>query len=454
MIAILVVSAAAVASAQPAAAHGIGGRTDLPIPFWHFAWAASFALLASFAILGRFWTKPRLSRAARGVALRKGLPAAARLLLAVTRLIGLLLFGILIYAALGGSPEVSSNIAPYALFIAFWVGIQLVSAVVGDVWAALDPFRSLSWIGAFLRSRATGTPMSPTEQGAGTRWWAVATILTFLGLELAFHQGALPRTIGIYLVMYTLIMLAGVAVRGRGWAREADGFGVLFSTLAAMAPLHRDDAGTWRLRPPLAGLAHLKTVPGTAAFILVVLGSTTFDGLARSSLWLEVVSNRSGWALTAYNTAGLIFAVGVVMFIYRMAIALMARMTGEEEWELGDVFVPSLVPIMAAYTVAHYFTYLVIEGQNLIRLISDPFGQGWDLFGTSDYPIDYTLLSVAAVAWIQTAAIAIGHVLAVIVAHDRAVERYPQQLAVRSQYPMLAAMLIYTLVGLLLLLGA
>lgn len=441
------------AAALPAAAHGVGGRTDLPIPVWQFAWAAALALVASFAMLGRFWTRPHLESAAPGVSLPELVQMIGRLCVPLARLAGLAAFVVLLYAALAGDREVSSNIAPYAVFIVFWVGIQLVSAVIGDMWAGLGPFRTLADIGAWLRAEAIRSAMSPSDHGAGNRWWAVGSMSTFVWLELAYHGGASPRSIGAYLALYTAVMVVGASVKGRGWVKDADGFGVLFGILAAMAPVYRDRSGVWRLRSPVAGLATLDASPATVRLILVVLGSTTFDGFSRSSLWLDVVSNRSGWALTALNTGGLLFGIGVVMFVYRMAIAAMARTTGEPEDELGDAFAPSLLPIVVAYTVAHYFSYLVLDGQAVIRLASDPFGMGWDLFGTAGYRVDYTLLSTASIAWIQTTAIAVGHVLAVLVAHDRAVERYPHPLAVRSQYPMLAAMIVYTVSGLFLLLG-
>lgn len=441
------------AAARPAAGHGVGGRIDLPIPVWQFAWAAALALVVSFAVLGRFWTQPRLEAAAPGVQLPARVQALGRLCVPLARLVGLLAFVGLLYAALVGSREVSSNIAPYAVFIVFWVGMQLVSAVIGDAWAGLNPFRTLADVGAWIRAEVTESPMSDAGHGAGNRWWAVGAMLTFVWMELAYHAGASPRAIGIYLALYTAAMLVGASARGRGWVRDADGFGVLFAVLAGMAPFRRDRTGSWHIRSPVAGLATLEASPATVRFILVVLGSTTFDGFARSSFWLDVVSNQSGWALTALNTGGLVFGIGVVMFIYRMAIAAMARTTGEPEDELGNAFAPSLVPIVVAYTVAHYFSYLVLDGQAIIRLASDPFGMGWDVFGTAGYRVDYTLLSPAAIAWIQTTAIAVGHVLAVLVAHDRAVDRYPSALAVRSQYPMLAAMIVYTLSGLFLLLG-
>ena len=184
-----------------------------------------------------------------------------------------------------------------------------------------------------------------------------------------------------------------------------------------------------------------------------MLGSTTFDGFTRSSIWLDIAAGRTGWALTAVNTVGMVFIISVVAVLYRAAIATMAAVTGDTERELADAFAASLLPIAAAYTIAHYFSYLVLEGQQIIALVSDPFGRGWDLFGTATYRVDYTAISTGTIAWTQTAAIAVGHVLAVAVAHDRAVERWPRTLAMRSQYPMLAVMICYTVIGLLLLLG-
>ena len=326
--------------------------------------------------------------------------------------------------------------------------------LVGDVWRGMSPFCTVADLSARLRARQTGRPVSGIDHGAGNEWWAVAALFGFVWIELAFHDNAEPRVLGTCLAAYTAVVLVGAARFGRGWVRGAEGFGVLFTKLAAIAPLHRDDGGNWRIRLPLAGLAVLASKPGSAAFILVVLGSTTFDGFTRSSIWLDVAAGRTGWELTVVNTVGLVFMIFAVLVLYRAAIAAMAAVTGDRERELADVFAPSLVPIVAAYTVAHYFSYLVLEGQQVLGLVSDPFGRGRDLFGTATYQVDYTVISTDAIAWTQTAAIAAGHVLGVAVAHDRAVERWPRKLAIRSQYPMLAVMIAYTIIGLLLLLGA
>ncbi len=490
-------------SADIAAAHGVGGRLDLPVPLWQLAWAASFAVAASFVALGMFWDTPKFRAAAAGRILGGPFQLACRVQARLVGAVGLLALGVLLYAGLAGNTNPSVNIAPVAIYIIFWVGLQAVSVLVGDVWSHLNPFRTLADGSARLWARRRGQqpeaertdgssgceisgnsarpcaraarerseqereirperPVSAAnksgdhndaDRGAGNQWWAVATLFGFLWLELAFHDNTNIRVLGVYLAAYTVALLAGAAVLGRGWLRDAEGFGVLFSKLSAMAPLHRD-GGVLRLRAPLAGLAVLPIKRGSVAFILVVLGSTTFDGFTRSSVWLDVAAQRTGWELTAVNTVGLVFVIFAVFVLYRAAIAGMAAITGDSERELAEAFAPSLMPIAAAYTIAHYFSYLLLEGQQTIAHLSDPFGRGWDLFGTATYLVDYTAISTDTIAWTQTAAIAAGHVLAVAVAHDRAVERWPSRLAMRSQYPMLAVMIAYTIIGLLLLLGA
>ncbi len=436
--------------ADPAGAHGVGGRLDLPVPLWQLAWAASLAVAASFVALGMFWDTPKFRAAAAGRVLGGPFQLACRVLSRVMGAAGLLALGVLLYAGLAGNTNPSVNILPVAVYIVFWVGFQAVSALVGDVWAHLSPFRTLADGSARLRGRDAA---HNADRGGGNQWWAVAAIFGFLWLELAFHDSTNIRVLGVCLAAYTVAQLAGVAVFGRGWQRDAEGFGVLFTMLSAMAPLHRH-GGNLRLRVPLAGLSTLPIKRGSVAFILVVLGSTTFDGFTRSSVWLDVAAARTGWELTAVNTVGLVFMIFAVFVLYRVAIAGMAAITGDSERELAEAFAPSLIPIAAAYTIAHYFSYLLLEGQLIITHLSDPFGRGWDLFGTATRLVDYTAISTDAIAWTQTAAIAAGHVLAVAVAHDRAVERWPGPLAMRSQYPMLAVMVAYTVIGLLLLLGA
>jgi hypothetical protein len=101
---------------------------------------------------------------------------------------------------------------------------------------------------------------------------------------------------------------------------------------------------------------------------------------------------------------------------------------------------------------AHYLTFLIFEGQAISYLASDPFGQGWDLFGTVDAGINYSIFPQKDTWYVQVAVVVVGHVAALMLAHDRALTLYGEaKLAVRSQYWMLGVMVGFTSLALWLL---
>jgi hypothetical protein len=324
---------------------------------------------------------------------------------------------------------------------------MFASAVVGDVWRVLSPFPVLAGVIDRLRGRPTGQPYLLGH------WPAVGLLFGFVWMELAYPDRADPRQVALAIILYTAVVLAGAARWGDPFLRQGEAFAAFFGMLAAMAPVYTDDEGRLRLRPPLSGLATMEVLPGTVALILVALGSTTFDGLSRTRLWVDRVSGLSKWPLMMVLTLGLVATIALVGTAYVVAMKVAAARTGRELHQLTHLFAHSLVPIVFAYGVAHYFSYLLFEGQAVISLVSDPFGRGWDLFGTATRAIDYRVVSSRVVSWVQVAAIVAGHVAGVVLAHDRALATFPAKDATRSQYPLLAAMVLFTVGGLTLLLS-
>lgn len=438
---------AAVAAPTPAWAHGIGVRGDLPLPLWMVTYGAGAVLVLSFVALAALWPKPRLEGPTAAVAVPMAVDRAFWGLEWLLRLVGLVAFAAVWAAALVGPTSPPQNVAPYAIYVVLWVGGLVVSGLVGNIWYALSPFETVARLGG----RATDEAVTPLDH-IGV-WPAAALLLAFAWLELVYPNPADPRVLGQAIGVYLAIMVIGVAWWGRAWLRSAEMFGVIFRILAAMAPIHRDDMRRLRLRPPLAGLADLNVVPGTAAVILVALGTTTFDGVTRQAFWEELTASRTGWALVPYSTAGLLLTIAAVAGVYIWAMHEAARRTGGSTRGLVDAFVHSLVPIALAYAVAHYFSLFVFEGQSFAGLASDPLDRGWNLLGTADWKADYTAVSTAVIAWVQVGAIVIGHLAGVVLAHDRAVALFPGRQATTSQYALLVAMVTYTVGGLVLLLG-
>jgi hypothetical protein len=203
-------------------------------------------------------------------------------------------------------------------------------------------------------------------------------------------------------------------------------------------------------------------VPGTLVFVAVLLGSTSFDGFSRASVWQNLLSDvraeladQPVWvidlATTLTNVGGLVTFVGAVVLTYTAAVESARRLVRAPRSLVPDFVLP-LVPIAFAYLVAHYFSLFAIQGQFIYSLASDPFGKGWDLFGTVDFAPNLTIVSPETVWYVQVAALVAGHVAGLAIAHDRAVALFQDRAdALRSQYPMLGLMVLYTVGGLWLL---
>jgi len=200
-------------------------------------------------------------------------------------------------------------------------------------------------------------------------------------------------------------------------------------------------------------------VPGTLVFVAVMLGSTSFDGFSRTTKWQNLIGNIRAdlaessqrvvdLATTGTNVVGLVLFVGLVALTYLAAVRAAAALSGTRRSLVPDFVLP-LVPIAAAYLVAHYFSLFLIQGQFIITLASDPFGRGWNLFGTVDFAPNLAIVAPDTVWYVQVTALVVGHVAGLAIAHDRAVAIFEnRRAALRSQYPMLALMVLYTVGGL------
>jgi hypothetical protein len=242
------------------------------------------------------------------------------------------------------------------------------------------------------------------------------------------------------------------------WEASGEGFAVMYRYLSRIAPLHVAD-GRIRLRWPLTGLVGPERVPGSVAFVAVMLGSVLFDGYSRTTTWQDVIARIEGpyivdnptfgeLLVTLLNLGGLLTGVLLVALAYEAACAA-ARWTVNAPRSLTGDFLVSLVPIAFVYMVAHYFTLFVLQGQFAVPLLSDPLGRGWNLFGTAHVTPDLTVISPNTTWYVQVGALVAGHVAGLAVAHDRAITIFPARRdALRSQYALLALMVVYTVGGL------
>jgi hypothetical protein len=449
-LAVLAGVAAAVALAPPAAeAHGLVQRTSLPIPEWLFGWAAAIVLVASFVGLAVLWPTPRLQRPAWR-ALPGGRLLGSRPVEALCGALGVALLVVVILAGYLGHGSALDNLAPTFILIDFWVGLVLASVLFGDVFRAFSPWRAI---------RLPGFRPYPEHWG---RYPAAIALLGFTWVELVSGWGEVPGDLTTAAVVYTVYTLGMQAVFGtESWTRHGEAFAVYFNLFSRLSVWERRDR-VIGLRPPLGGLPRLDTPPGTVLFVVVMIGTVTFDGFSQGQIWKDVSVDLADAldglvgvdaAPKVVGTLGLLAAVAVIGGFYRLGIDGARSVGGDIETpELRRTFIHTLVPIALVYVVAHYLTFLLFEGQATFYLASDPFGQGWDLFGTADRAINYTYLSQNATWYVQVAVVVVGHVAALTLAHDRALTLYRDpKLAVRSQYWMLAVMVGFTSLALWLL---
>jgi hypothetical protein len=195
------------------------------------------------------------------------------------------------------------------------------------------------------------------------------------------------------------------------------------------------------------------TETGLAAVVVVLVGSTAFDGLTRTNWW-QSGPGVAGDAATRPQVLGLALMLALVAALYVAATRTAGRSAGRDDGPAQ--YAHSVVPIAAGYAIAHYFSLLLLDGQLTLILASDPLDRGWNLFGTAANAVDLAAVSPRTISLVQVIAIVGGHILGVVLAHDRAVRLSgPMQRAQArvAQYPLLAVMVVFTLGGLYLLLG-
>lgn len=479
-----------------ALAHGFGVRYDLPVPLWLYLYGAAAAVVISFLLIAFFVGEERTAYGYPRVDLLRLRWFRATLagppFLAALRLLSVALFFLVILSGTFGVQNSSLNLAPTFVWVIWWVGLSFFTAFVGNVWELVNPWRILfEWADAFARRIGAedgleGYEPYPARWGV---WPALFLYFAFVWVEIVFEGSPDPRNIAILAILYSAITWGGMMLYGKdAWLRHGEAFTVFFGILAKFAPTEvrvtdpeicEECEGTCpaadggcvncvncfaraapgvrelNLRPWAVGLMQRERITlDRLCFIVFMLASVTFDGLVVTPLWIEVEAFafpiiQAGGQLGyfAFQTLGLVALPALFLAIYFGFSSLIGALGGSTARleEVAAAFVYSLVPIALAYQVAHYYTLLLIQGQSILPLISDPFGWGWNLFGTAGYQPNVGIVGAAFIWYSQVALVVGGHVIAVYLAHAIALRLLgDRKRALRSQYPMLALMILYT----------
>ncbi|MEX1004641.1 MAG: hypothetical protein WD990_04510 [Acidimicrobiia bacterium] len=440
--------------AVPALAHGLGGRLDLPVPLTFFVVAAGVVLVLTFAGLAVIWPDPRLQEP-RPEPAGRPVPWLWNLLGGI----GAFLLALTLVAGAIGIDNSTRNPAAVVVFVGFWLILPFTAALLVDLHPAMSPWRRLPhWLGL----RPTERPEMLERLGY---WPATAIFLAFTWFELVAPDNG-PRSIGIAALVFTVYMLAMSMWLGTDTATQtSDGFAVYARFLGGISPF-TFEGGVWRRRGWLRGLVNLPERPGMAAFVISMIGTVTYDGGASTEWWGTWIRDPllgmfEGWGWTVRPATVVTGTIGWAAVTLLIGVTYYAASAAAAHWggvstgtrHVARRFAHTLVPIGFAYAFAHYMTLIVFEGQLFISTFSDPFGLGWDLFGTADRRLDFTLIqqSRSWVWYLQVGVIVLGHIGGVVLSHDRALADFPRAKAVASQYAMLLLMVILTGLGLVIL---
>ncbi len=476
------------ADPMPAGAHAFGERYDLPLPLGLYLIGAGAAVGLSFVVMAVFLTRQRDDRTPpRTRAWRLSSMTGRAYSVVGTTLECLSVGAFLLIIATGffGSHAPTHNFAPVMVWVVWWVGMAFVSALLGDLWRLINPWSIIfSWFEALLGR------LSPGRKLVGRLhypvwlevWPAVMLFIIYAWLELLWAGRSQPAPLAAVILAYSAVTWIAMFAYGRKtWLEHGEVFTLVFSMFARFAPLEtirevetiRDGRSPGLfLRPYALGLVTEKPVSASLmVLVLAILSTVAFDGFVETPAWFEALQ----WAMLNDTVRHLLNALRLsppelIVAIKSMALVafplafvatylVFATLTRLAGWWAGGSrlplglsagsFVLSLVPIAIAYHLAHYFLFLLQTGQLMIPLVSDPFGLGWDLFGTAAYQMTIGIMNARSAWYLALVAIVLGHILAVYVAHVMALRLYGTSgAALWSQVPMVVLMIGYTVTSL------
>jgi hypothetical protein len=447
--------------------HGFGLRYDLPAPLYWYLFAAAGVVVISFVLVVVFAGEQVGAKAVQYP--RRASPflltlARSPVPRAVGGTIGVLALAAVVISGLFGSPNAALNPAEYVVWIFFWVGMVIVSGLVGNLWYLFNPWTAIyDFVSRFVR---LGPIWKLPNVGV---WPAAAAYFSFACLELTSGMANRPMVVALLALAYTAVTLAGMIFFGRDeWLEHCEGFTVLFSIVGRFSPIEaeRDPSGAITnvyLRPWGVGL--LKPAPtgwDRVFFVILMLSTLAFDGILATPAWqdfnitLEPLWLPLGpWGFFFIRTLGMTLLTIAFLLVFVAFIELVVYF-GNRRVDLVSTatgFALTLVPIALVYNAAHYYSYFVIQSQTFIPLLNDPLGRGWHLLpAVAGLQPSFALAQASTVWFVQILLIVGGHVIAVYLSHLRAGERFrTAQKALLSQYPMLVLMVTYTMTSLLIL---
>ena len=486
------------ADLQLSYAHGFGDRYDLPVPLNWYLFGAGTVVTLSFLFVSVFVRIASEKRRFYSLSLGGSLPFQRMIFkgfVPLVKSISVLLFLFLILGGFVGSQEPNQNIGPTLVWIIIWVGLIIFNSLVFNLWIFLNPWKNIYRLFYVLFTRSRSAVIQPGKYNypkSLRKWPALIFLLMFLWFEIVFPNSGSPMYISVLAINYSILTFLGMYLFGPiKWLQNGEFFSITFRLLSkcsliVIALSSGEECGNcvqctldqencfdceycfdksnfsirrFRFRKFASGLYDAKPDHlSETLFVLMLLSSVTFDGFSETPTWANIVSlgilfigDLVNYPVELISTVGLLssFLIFIAVYFFSCFLVSKAVSTKYGTDDISKILVYSLIPIAVGYHIAHYFSFLLIQGQSMIYLISDPLGLGWDLFQTSSYKINIGIVN-AKIAWfVGIFAIVIGHVTSVYASHYASLIKFSEYLlVVQAQRVMLIMMVAYTIAGL------
>jgi len=350
-----------------------------------------------------------------------------------------------------GRQVAAENFATVFTWPVWFRGLALLAILVGNPWQVLSPWRLIYRGLVRLEGRALAV-LGDYPSGLGS-WLAVAGFVVLIGIiENLTVIPRSPRLTTVIIAVYALVMIGGATLYGMAWLRRVDPLGVfyrLFGRVAAVDISRSDDGSyTIALRPPWQGGLDPVDSLSLVVFIVATVYTVSFDGFTNTRQFQTILFDTRDLLETGAGTSVLLYVIGLIVFVFTFlfgswVVERLGAATGRDWLAAARWFAPTVLPIAAAYEVAHNYPYVIRNlGQLLVVSVR------WMRLGI-DALNPLAWLSLPVFWGSQVVLIVLGHVIAVIAAHYVAVERYDSPAAARRGHlPLVVLMVGYTVLSL------
>ena len=383
--------------------HGIGSVGDLPIPFDTVLNISALVIVLTFVFLKISWKDSILINTETVFEDNQN---------TFGKILGIATLLLLVLPGFVSDEPAKTSVVPLILWVFLWIGVPVLGLIVGDVYAKFNPLAILS----FENNKPKNV--------------YIASVL-FLGLtwfELVWNKPGNPQHIGsVFLILFLVTNF--VRKSNKSSSIEVDPLLLLHHLYSKLRLTNKKPI----LKGLLENIANLTNLKGMEYFILLMIGTVTYDGLRGTTFWYNQFGSSTldiGFSTIAFLSINLL-----MILFYRFACWFAIKISGNN-LNLNDVslqFGHTMLPIAFAYHVTHYISLLLYESQSTVYRFNDPFGTGLNLFGVNEVTINYFLTPVAL--WgTQVFLTLAGHMLSVVLAHDLAVKLFGHQQSDKTQY--------------------